>query len=170
MANSRAIANLKNNVIKKLILDERIVNAIDAKEIADAEELIGTHIFDFAQDTEVINESSTIITVTTNIITYTDYSEIFSYVYPNLVIDIYTHSKRMKVDNIPKVENNRNDYISMVIDDMLNGKYGLGGVGKLTLIGNVEGSKQKDWLYRKMTFQTTDVNSANCNGDEEYEQ
>ena len=31
---------------------------------------------------------------------------------------------------------------------------------------NEEGSLQKDWVYRRMIFQTTDLNNSNCDEDE----
>ena len=69
----------------------------------------------------------------------------------------------MSVKNIPKVKTNRNDYLSMLIDNELNGKnYGFGGL-KLGL--NIEGTFQMDYSYRKMTFTTIDLNNSLCNED-----
>ena len=70
----------------------------------------------------------------------------------------------MKINNIPKVKSNRNDYLSMLIDNEINGKsYGYGG---LTLSLNIEGSFQIDYSYRKMCFVTNDLNNSRC--EEEY--
>lgn len=71
----------------------------------------------------------------------------------------------MKVDNIPKITANRNDYLSQLIDEKLNGNTNF-GLGKLTMISNVEGAVQQDYLYRTITFQGTDVNDSFCFDDE----
>ena len=68
----------------------------------------------------------------------------------------------MIVDNIPKVSENRNDYLSTLIDLKLNGKSNF-GIGKLKLISNIEGSFQKDYVYRKMNFKCVDLNKSMCN-------
>ena len=67
----------------------------------------------------------------------------------------------MNVDNVPKVTENRNDYLARLIDEKLNGRDDF-GIGKLTLVSNVEGSYQKDWLYRTLVFKGTDVNNSLC--------
>ena len=85
------------------------------------------------------------------------------FVKPTIEIWIISHFEHMRVKNIPKVKTNRNDYLSMLIDNELNGKnYGFGGL-KLGL--NIEGTFQMDYSYRKMTFTTIDLNNSLCNED-----
>ena len=67
----------------------------------------------------------------------------------------------MNVDNVPKVTENRNDYLARLIDEKLNGRTDI-GIGKLTLVSNVEGSFQKDYLYRTLVFKGTDLNNSMC--------
>ena len=55
----------------------------------------------------------------------------------------------MKVDNVPKINVNRNDYLSNLIDKKLNGRSDF-GIGEVTLQSNIEGSYQKDYLYRQI--------------------
>ena len=74
---------------------------------------------------------------------------------------IISHVNHMKVDNIPKVTDNRNDYLSKLIDRKLNGKPDY-GIGKLRLIVNIEGSYQQDYVYRKMIFEGLDLNNSLC--------
>ena len=71
----------------------------------------------------------------------------------------------MLVDNIPKVTQNRNDYLSELIDNKINGKSGF-GIGETKLISNIEGAFQADYLFRKLTFQCLDLNWSFC-GDED---
>lgn len=85
----------------------------------------------------------------------------------------------MKVDNIPKVSDNRNDYISKILDRKFNGRKTLGNskkdennlhlYGKLDLVANVEGAASKNFLYRQMIFETIDLNKSYCVEDEEDE-
>ena len=67
----------------------------------------------------------------------------------------------MSVDNIPKVTDNRNDYLSKLIDQKLNGQSGF-GIGKLKLTSNIEGSYQQNYVYRKMIFECLDLNDSKC--------
>ena len=44
------------------------------------------------------------------------------FVKPTVEIWIISHYEHMKINNIPKVKSNRNDYLSMLIDNEINGK------------------------------------------------
>ena len=48
-----------------------------------------------------------------------------------------------------------------------NGRSDL-GIGIIRLSSNTEGSYQSDYLYRILTFVTTDLNNSLCNNSEEY--
>ena len=67
----------------------------------------------------------------------------------------------MVVDNVPKVTENRNDYLSRLIDNKFNGYKGL-GFGELSLVYNTEGSYQKDYVFRDIVFEATDLNNSLC--------
>ena len=84
-----------------------------------------------------------------------------AFVSPTIEIWIYSHQQHMIVDNVPKVTSNRNDYLSELIDNKFNGRSGF-GIGKLELTSNIEGNYQADYLYRKLTFQATDLNNSLC--------
>lgn len=161
MANSSMIGTLKNKVIKSLIQDELIVKAIDSPTIKKPEDLINTHIFNYHQNPYTLENVQTFLTVQVHIpdsYDFTDRNRTF--IKPTLEIWILSHHKHMKVNNISKVTDNRNDYISELLDIKLNGAdYGYGG---LKLISNVEGSYQEDYLWRKMTFVTNDLNQSKC--------
>ena len=72
----------------------------------------------------------------------------------------------MVVDNVPKVTQNRNDYLSELIDNKINGKRGF-GIGETILLSNIEGVFQQDYLFRKMIFQCVDLNWSMCDEDDE---
>ena len=66
----------------------------------------------------------------------------------------------MVVDNIPKVNINRNDYLSQLIDEKLNGKNI--GIGGLTLKDNSEGAYQQNYVFRRMLFESMSLNDSMC--------
>lgn len=161
MANSSIIGKAKNKIIKEFIKDKDIVLAINSStiEVNEPEKLIGTHIFNYHQNPNTINTVETFITIQVHIPTQIYRDNI--YINPTIEIWIISHEKHMKVDNVPKVNINRNDYLSQLIDIKLNGRSDF-GVGKLSLIANVEGSYQQDYVYRKLTFECKDINNSLC--------
>lgn len=160
MANSSIIGIAKNKIIREFIKDKEIVQAIHSHTITSPEQLVNTHIFNYHQNPNTINTVETFITVQVHIpqpFSSTDNT----FVKPTVEIWIISHERHMIVDNIPKVTDNRNDYLSKLIDKKLNGKSGF-GIGKLNLISNIEGSYQRDYVYRQMIFECVDLNSSLC--------
>ena len=163
MANSSIVGKAKNKIIKEFIKDSDIVAAIDSPDITSAEKLINTHIFNYHQNPNTINTIKTFITVQVHIPQPFIEDDVF--VNPTVEIWIISHEKHMSVNNIPKITENRNDYISKLIDHKLNGRFDF-GYGKLKLLSNIEGSYQSDYLYRKMVFKCTDLNDSLCDDEE----
>ena len=87
-----------------------------------------------------------------------------AFVKPIIEFWIISHEKHMVVDNIPKVTENRNDYLSKLIDKKFNGSLDF-GIGKLKLVSNIESSYQQDYVYRKMTFECIDLNESLCDDE-----
>lgn len=169
MSNSSIIRIAKNKIIKEFIKDKDIVAAINSDEIksSEPEKLIGTHIFNYNQNPHTLNKIGTFITVQVHIPQnfYSDYhGNSAIHVKPTIEIWIISHEQHMKVENVPKVTQNRNDYLSELIDNKINGKSGF-GIGDTKLISNVEGAFQTDYLFRKLMFQCLDLNWTMC--DEE---
>lgn len=162
MANSSIIGSAKNKIIKSFIKNDLIVQAINSKNKS-GESLKGSHIFDYNQNPNTINDVITFITVQVHI--PNTYASDKTYVNPEVEIWIISHENHMKVDNIPKVNMNRNDYLSILIDKELNGSTEF-GIGKLMLACNIEGSFQQDYLFRKLLFRTKDANDLLCNDEE----
>lgn len=160
MANSSIIGKAKNKIIKEFIKDKEIVAAINSTDVTSPEKLKGTHIFDYHQNPHTINTVETFITVQVHIPQPFSFED-KTFVKPTVEIWIISHEKHMIVDNIPKVTENRNDYLSRLIDNKLNGKSGF-GIGKLNLISNNEGAYQQDYVFRKMVFECLDLNASLC--------
>lgn len=163
MANSNIITTIKNHVIKTLIKDQDIVAAINSSTIPKnkPEDLLYTHIFDYNQNPYKVENVDTFITIQVHIPAQIDknYSTVI------LEISIVSHYRHMKVTNIPKITVNRNDYLSQLITEKFNGS-GL-GLGEMSQMSNVEGCYQEDYLYRKLTFKTTDLNKSFCIDDKD---
>lgn len=173
MANSTIVSDLKKAVIKEIVNDDMFFYAINSPDISDvesADKLIGKHIFTYHQNPETITKVGTFITLQVHIPKVFGRSKVL--IAPALEIWIISHQNHMKVKNIPKVTDNRNDYISMLIDKKFNGRNSLGGssdsknnlhlCGSLKLISNTEGAFNSDFLYRRMVFETVDVNDSVC--------
>ena len=170
MANSSIIGKVKNKIVRNLINDEAIVAAIDShrSDVNDPEDLIYTHIFDYNQNPYTLKDVQTFITIQVHIpedrsYYNNDHKRVF--VKPTIEIWITSHENHMKVQNIPKITQNRNDYLSTLIDKKLNGATDY-GIGELQLKSNTELSYEKDYLMRVMIFETKDVNDSLC--DQEW--
>lgn len=162
MANSSIIGSAKNKIIKEFIKDIDIILAIGDEEVVstdNSEKLVNTHIFNYNQNPNTINTVGTIVTVQVHI--PHSYTSNATYVEPSVEIWIISHERHMVVDNVPKITENRNDYLSRLIDAKLNGRLDI-GIGELKLESNIEGSYQKDYLYRQMIFKCKDLNNSMC--------
>lgn len=164
MANSSIIKKAKKKIIKELINDTEFIKALNISSFNDNEDIIGKYIIDYNQQPNTIDEKITFITIQVHI-PESRFSYDNTYVHPTIEIWIYSHYKNMKVNNIPKVSSNRNDYISEMLDKKFNGRDDF-GIGKIQLVSNVEGSYQSDYLYRAMVFRGTDLNDSLCNEEE----
>lgn len=166
MANSSIVRQAKNKIIKEFIKDQEIIDAINSSEVKPSEpqKLLYKHIFDYNQNPHTLNIIGTFITIQVHIPQdyYSDYhGNSIIHVKPTIEIWIISHEKHMRVDNVPKITQNRNDYLSEIIDKKINGKRGF-GIGETRLISNIEGAFQQDYLFRKLVFECLDFNASLC--------
>ena len=182
MANSSLISQIKEKAIAEVINDEAIFHAINSPEITDfanAEELINKHIFRYNQNPYTLDKTITYLTFQVHIpdtysINY--FSRQTNYrIWSRILLEIWivSHERCMLVDNIPKIKADRIDYISQLIDEKFNGRTSLGLpddphpvklLGALDLMSNTEGPLQAGYLYRRMMFETKDLNDSLCDG------
>lgn len=169
MANSSIVGKAKKRIVKEFIKDQEIIAAINSSEVEKdkPEKLINRHIFNYNQNPHTLNIVGTFITIQVHIpqMFYRDYRESTIHVKPTIEIWIVSHERHMVVDNVPKITQNRNDYLSELIDRKINNKSGF-GIGETKLLSNVEGSFQQDYLFRKMIFECLDFNWSLCEDDE----
>lgn len=161
MANSSIITNLKDKVIKEIANDEALFYAIDpdTSKVENGGDLPGTHIFKYNRNPETITASITFLTVMVDTISR-DRNKTF--VTPTLTLWIYSHNDHMDIKNIKGIKDNRNDYISKLLDLKFNGKSE--GIGTLRLVSNSEGTFSKEYLYRRLVFETIDLSDSICEG------
>ena len=163
MPNSSIIDDMKTRVQDAILADPLLVKAIDAKDVTEdnVADLIGTHIFTFAQNPNLVQSSETFLTIQVHIPQYN--SPDYRWVHPVLEIWIISHNRHMRVDNIPRIRANRNDFISQLLDEKFNGSTDF-GYGQMFLQLNNEGvhGDNSDFLYRRMVFVTKDLSRATC--------
>ena len=157
MANSSIVSELKKKVITAIVTDDALVYSFGATDIEDGSDLINTHIFRYNKNPNTITNAITFLTIMVHV-NQREFTKKF--VNPTLEIWIYSHNDHMDIRNIPKIKDNRNDYISKLLDDMFNGSESYGGIGKLALTSNTEGTYNEKFLYRRMFFETMDVNDS----------
>lgn len=159
MANSTSISEFKERVMDAITHDDTIFYAFDAKDCENGGDLIDKdYILTYNKIPETVTTVSTYMTI---MVHTKSRDRNGSFVTPTLEFYIYSHYKHMKMDR-KITKDNRCDYISMLLDDMFNGSTEYGGIGKLKLTLNAEGTYNKDFLFRHLIFETIDLNSSMC--------
>ena len=161
MANSNIITSLKDKVIKEIANDEAFFYAIDPDitKVENGGDLPGTHIFKYNKNPETITSTITFLTV---MIDTNSRDSNKTFVTPTLTIWVYSHNDHMDIGNIKGIKDNRNDYISKLLDMKFNGTSE--GIGTLRLVSNSEGSFNQKFLYRRLVFETIDLSDSVCEG------
>lgn len=169
MANgSKFINAVKDAIIGEMINSELMFVLIDSPDVTsfeDSEKLIGTHIFRYGRNPTVIEKNITFITIQV----HTDKSiNSWTRIVPQIEITIYSHDSHMNLSStlFPNVTANRNDYISMWFDELLNGKTKIGEfnlTSKLKLKRNHEYACTKpDWMMRSIVFEGEELSIDLC--------
>ena len=158
MANSTSISEFKERVVNAIMHDDTLFYAFDAKDCENGGDLLNTHIFKYNKNPNTITKTITFMTI----MVHTKASDRQGiYVTPTLEIWIYSHNDHMKM-NSKITKDNRNDYISMLLDEKFNGSTEYGGIGKLQLTSNSEGTYNEKFLYRRLLFETRDLSDSMC--------
>ncbi len=159
MTNSTGISALKENVVQAILQDDAFFYAIDAKDCKSGSDLLHTHIFKYQKSPATIAGAITFMTI----LVHTEApEEKAAFGATTLEIWIYSHKDHMHMRSA-KITGNRNDYLSMLLDDKLNGSTAYGDMGPLQLVSNTEGAYDARFLYRRLIFKATDPNISNCN-------
>lgn len=172
MANSTIISELKNKVTKAILNDEELIKAIDPPDYNDENwddsylvnslETVDAGytpvIYREHQNPNLISKTMTFLTIEVNIPENYNTPEVFKY--PQLEIWIISHNKHNRIDNIKGVKDNRNDYISILLDRKFNGQ--IAGIGSLKLVSNLAGIYDDKFVYRRLTFKGIDLSDSIC--------
>ena len=172
MAKSEIIDKLKARIVKKIINNQDIIDAIDSPDAskdgfdgscitntpANKESGWQPHLFTFIRYPDVLTETVTWIGLEVNIVG--DYNRNKSWKQVEVVVDIFSHVDHMRIDNINNVTANRNDYLSVLIEhEVLNVGY------PTELYSNIARLYGEKFVYRDMIFQLQ-IPSADLCGDE----
>lgn len=159
MANSNVIPDLKTNIIRAIINDEDLFAAINPPDVdsEDPDDLVNKYIFNYNKNPNVITKVCTFLTV----MVHTKVRRNTSFVTPTIEIWIYSHNNHMDM-NIRGIRDNRCDFIGKLLDEKFNGSSGYGGFGRLLLTNNTEGTYNQDFMYRRLIFETIDLNDSLC--------
>lgn len=165
---SKFINAVKDAIIGEILNSKLIFNLIDSPDVIsfdESEKLIGTHIFRFGKNPNVVEKNITFITIQV----HTDKSmNSWTKIVPQIEINIYSHDSHMDLDTsvFPTITANRNDYISEWFDNLLNGKTKIGSFNlssKLKLKRNHEYPCTKpDWLMRSLIFEGEEMSIDLC--------
>lgn len=161
MANSSIVSDLKDRVIKELINYDIFLLALDAKDASNLEngDYVNKYIFRWNCNPNIQSSVGTFITIMVHIPTVTRNGSIF--VRPIIEFNIYSHNDHMVINNINGISDNRNDYISRLIDERFNGRDDF-GYGMLRLRSNIEDMFENKYPYRRLIFETVDLNDSLC--------
>lgn len=174
MANSSYITELKRLIKSEIINDKDIVTAFGSPDLDmsdmdfSANDVAENYIFTWNQNPSVMTETITFLTLMVHISKYDK-----TWVKPTVEIWIYSHNNHMKLDSklFPGIIANRNDFLSQLLDDKFNGRSQLGNdkeqnkinlLGQLTLTSNTEGVYNDKFVYRRLIFETLDLNDSVC--------
>ena len=174
MANSDIISLIKRKVKSELVNDPLIVRAFGSPDYDSSDEgwsgedVGDNYIFTWNQNPTTITKEITFITLQVHIEKYRE-----KWVKPTLEIWVYSHNRHMKLKSadFPGIVANRNDYLSELLDWKFNGRTSLGTdddniklnlIGELSLRANNEGVFNNDFVYRRLLFETKDINVSLC--------
>ena len=158
MANSTSISDFKKNVMDAITHDDTMFYAVGVDDCENGGDLIDTHIFTYNKVPETVKITSLYMTI---MVHTKSRDRNGTFITPTLEFWIYCHVGHMKMDR-KITKDNRCDYLSILLDDMFNGSTKYGGIGKLNLTLNTEGTYNKYFLYRHLIFDTIDINNSMC--------
>lgn len=158
MPNSSAIHQWKDKAIQMIVNDDEITSLFE-KSDEELEEIVYTNIFPFGYIPETQENVDLYITVECSVPKML-FRQVWEH--PFLTIRLICHQRKMKL-NKSAISATRIDYLSALIDKLLNGSTGW-GYGKLSLVSNTEFSLSDVYKCRELIFQGQDLNEDLCGG------
>lgn len=156
--NSSAISDWKGKTIEKILNNDEILSLFE-KTDEELENIVYSNIFPYGYIPNTQTKVDLYITIECSVPKML-FRQVWEH--PFLTIRLICHQDKMRL-NKAGISATRLDYLSMLIDKLLNGTSGW-GYGKLSLVSNIEDSLSEKYKYREMIFQGQDLNEEVCGG------
>ncbi len=147
---NKTTSKMKDDFIRILTNDDRIVELLDNPNIETGDELIDKNIFSWLKINFTVSEVGTYIGLKVDYPSITSNKAIKNY---NLTFLILSHNKHMPL----RVGGNRVDALSQRIIELFNFNNSLGYT--LSLSSDIEDPYNTDFYYRKLKFVSETTNS-----------
>lgn len=158
MPNSNSIPIWKDKTISMLLENDEIMSLFEKSE-EQLEDIIYTNIFPYGYIPNTQTEVELYITIEVSIPKML-FRQVWEY--PFMTIKLICHQDKMRL-NKAGVSATRIDYLSTLIDRLLNGSDGW-GFDELSLVSNTEYNLSPIYKVREMIFQGKDLNKDLCGG------
>lgn len=154
--NSTAIPEWKNKALSMILGEDEILSLFE-KSDEQLENIVYSNIFPYGYIPETQEQADLYMTLEVSIPKI-----VFRHIweYPQLKIKLICHQSRMKLKKAG-VSATRIDYLSQLIDKLLNGSSDW-GYGNLILVSNVEYNLSATYKVREMIFQGQDLSNDLC--------
>lgn len=155
MANSSAIIEYKNLIVKKLIGNKDFIAAMGNPDINESDEAVYKYIFPYFYIPGTIESAHSYICIKVDMLSTAGDTELLGEF--RVRIWAIVHQDIMKMNGVGGAT--RMDYLAQLVDKMFNGSEAF-GVGKLRLTSNLEDDLDMVHRCRELTFLTKDVNDG----------
>lgn len=159
MPNSSAIPEWKDKAISMILGDDEILSLFE-KSDEELEDIVYNNIFPYGYIPETQTNVELYITLEASVPKML-FRQVWEH--PFLTIKLICHQDKMRLHKAG-VSANRLDYLSTLIDKLLNGTEGW-GFGELSLVSNTEYNLSAVYKVREMIFQGQDLNNDLCGGN-----
>lgn len=172
MPTSKIIDDIKNKLIKEIINDDLIVQVIDSKDkdnpSFDGSCLTDTPrnkknnytplLFTYIKYPGTIQDNLTFVCIEVNIVGHYNYKE--TWVKVQIEVAVFSHVDHMRIDDIPQITANRNDYLSTLLEDKIIDT--LKDYTDIKLYSNIGRAYNEKFMYRQIIFECEELNVDVC--------
>lgn len=158
MPNSSAIPQWKSKAISMMLAQDNIMELFEKSE-EDLENIVYTNIFPYGYIPKTQTDVELYITVEVSVPKML-FRQVWEH--PHMTIKLICHQDKMRL-NKAGISATRLDYLSTLIDKLLNGTDGW-GYGLLSLVSNTEYNLSPVYKVREMIFQGQDLSNDMCGG------